>query len=132
MRWPPRILFVYRVIEYCVELYHHRQTLLSNNDNNVLLWTESKLSSCSSSDYDELPCNLLRSNRSKLITKPKDHANNKCSSIITKGNSVGQRNNNDNKFSSSNFADCSIGKDEIRLLEVVDENGDKGDVDTDD
>jgi hypothetical protein len=135
MRWPSRILFVYRVIEYCVELDHHRQTLQSNNGPNCnyfpvewisyflipsiqlclatfLLWTESNLSSCSSSDYAELPCSLLRSNKCKLITKPKYNANNKCSSIITTGNSGRQRNNNNSNFSSSNFADCSIGNDD--------------------
>jgi hypothetical protein len=160
MRWTSRILFVYRVIEYCVELYHHRQTLQNNNDNNnnvrncnyfpvewishflipsiqlclvtFLLWTESKLSSFSSSDYAELPCSLLRSNKCKLITKPKYHANNKCSRSITNGNIGRQRNINNNDFSYSNFVDCSTGNHEIRSLEVVDENGDEEYADTDD
>jgi hypothetical protein len=157
MRCPSLVLFVYRVIEYCVEHYHHRQTLQTNNGPNCnyfpvewishflipsihlclvtfLLWTESKSFSSSSSDYAELPCSLLGSNNSKQITKPKYHGNNKCSSgSVTKGNSSsGQRNSSNNNFSSSNSADRSIGNDEIRLLKVVGEDGDDEYVDTDD
>jgi hypothetical protein len=158
MRWPSLILFVYRVIEYCVEHYHHRQTLQTDNGPNCnyfpvqwishflipsihlclvtfLLWTESKLSSSSSSDYAELPSSLFGSNNnSKQITKPKYHANNKCCiSSVTKGNSSScHRNGSNNNFSSSNSADRSIGNDEIRLLEVVGEDGDAEYVDTDD
>jgi hypothetical protein len=153
------------VIEYCVDHYHHRKTLQNNNDNNNNVWNcnylpvewishflipsinlclitfllrkESKLSSSSSSDYAELPCSLIRSNNTQLITKPKYHTNNKSSSSNsnTKVNSSNRslRNSNKDNFScSSNFTDCSIGNDEIRLLKVVGEDGDNEYIDTDD
>jgi hypothetical protein len=157
MRWPSLILFVYRVIEYSVEHYHHRQTLQTKTGPNCncfpvewishflipsihlclvtfLLWTESKLSSSWSSEYAELPCSLLWGNNSKRTTKPKYRTTNKCSrSSVTKGNSSsGQGNSSNNPFCSSNSADRSMGNDEIRLLEVVGEDGDDTCIDTND